>query len=137
MEFDSLHDGLPNAREVAREHLQLLDQGDIKQELCPSLIKNPEENYQPRFNDNIGCSSNKVYSSAKNCPTVPSQVTHWLPLAYCKNSSIHGNLSSIPSLISHYVRLPNPGKVFSSLEHLEYEFKELLKGRRHQDCRQM
>ena len=66
---------------------------------------------------------------------VPSLVSHWFPFWSDKDSNI-GNLLSIPSLRSHYVRLPDPGKAFTSLEHVEYEFRELLRAKRQgQDCK--
>ena len=55
---------------------------------------------------------------------------------YASQDGKINDLSALCSLRSHYVRLPNPGKAFSSLEHLEYEFKELLRTSKHQGCRQ-
>ena len=67
--------------------------------------------------------------------SVPSLVSHWFPLWSDKDFTI-GNFLSIPSLRSHYVRLPDPGKAFTSLEHVEYEFRELLRAKRQgQDCK--
>ena len=69
-------------------------------------------------------------------PCMPSLISHWLPLFSDSDSNI-GNLLYIVSLRSHYVRLPNPGEVFTSLEHVEQKFRELLRRkRRGQDCRQ-
>ena len=130
-------DELTDARKAAREDLHLLDQENLKQEIYPLSINISEENDQHWHYDHCASSLSKLHLSSMKCPSEPSQVSHWLPLSYCKNRASHGNLSSIPSLISHYVRLPDPGKEFSSLEHLEHEFKELLRGRRNKDCRQM
>ena len=109
-----------------KEHLKFSDLDDIVQ--CWLCNKH----------SNQACSSikhNDTNLSMMNHPSAPSQVSHWLPLL-C-NKSTPSNLSSLPSLVPHYVRLPNPGKVFSSLEHLEVEFRELLRTRRHQNCKQM
>ena len=76
------------------------------------------------------------YPSAVNIWS--SLASHWLPSAHCNNSSNFSDLSSFPSLKSHYVRLPKPGESFTSLEHLNQEFRELLRAKRagRQDCRQ-
>ena len=69
-----------------------------------------------------------------------SLVSHWYPfsMSYSSdNNSGIGNLFSIPSVRAHYVKLPKPGEAFSSLTHMDEEFRQLLRARRGgQECRQ-
>ena len=84
----------------------------------------------------VDASSTQSCVSAANVSS--SLASHWIPSSNCDYNSDYRSLSSFISLRSHYVRLPDPGKSFSSLEHLDQEFRELLRAQRagRQDCRQ-
>ena len=98
----------------------------VKQETNPSLI-------QDFFSSDSVNHENRLYEGG-GIHAVPSQVSHWMPSSHCHKRS---NISSISSLRSHYVRLPNPGQEFSKLEHMEQEFRELKRAwREGQNCRQ-
>ena len=69
-----------------------------------------------------------------------SLVSHWYPFSRSCSSNNNfdiGNLFAISSLRAHYVKLPKPGEAFSSLTHMDEEFRQLLRARRGgQECRQ-
>ena len=71
--------------------------------------------------------------------SLSSLVSHWLSSSYNNIYINSNNLSSLTSLKSQYVRLPIPGKTFTSLQHLDHAFRELLRPHRagHQDCSQL
>ena len=137
-----------NKTEIFQSPVLIDDKNDLNIEAYESLKSSghtEEESYSSELPSSelgsagtVSALSNqtKCRSSADVTPRMPSLISHWLPLFNDRSSNI-GNLSSIVSLRAHYVRLPNPGKEFSSLEHVEQEFRELLRAkRRGQDCRQ-
>ena len=66
-------------------------------------------------------------------------VTHWIPISFFNNSRQYGALSTITTLRSHYLKLPNPGGSFTSMEDLMQEFRVLLNKQSQafkEDCRQ-
>ena len=112
----------------ATEDFRHMCKEDVKDE-GSSILSAPE--VSPNTLDHSYAIAMKVVA-----PCFPSIVSHWFPLP-SDNSFNLGNLLVTPSMRSHYVRLPNPGDAFTSLEHLNHEFRELLRARRRgQDCRQ-
>ena len=67
-----------------------------------------------------------------------SLVAHWVPsFEECKTEK--RSLSSITSMKSHYVRLPDPGGTFSAMEDVMQEFRILLNKQQQQfsdNCKQ-
>ena len=125
--------------EIAKDNYRYKCEGDIGKEefsKIPAAKVTTDEKY-----DTTEHFHNRDYSSAMKVvtPCVPSLVSHWIPLSkLCSDDNLSfDNISAIPSLRSHYVRLPNPGEAITSLSHLDQEFRELLRvHRRGQDCRQ-
>ena len=67
-----------------------------------------------------------------------SLASHWNPIPAFQENSL--DISSILSMRSHYVRIPDPGATFSSMEHLLQDFREILRVQRLtfiEDFRQM
>ena len=68
----------------------------------------------------------------------PTLISHWIPTFY-KFDRSRSDLTSISTLRSHYVRLPNPGDYFTANEEIMQEFRILL-NKQHQsykeECRQ-
>ena len=63
-------------------------------------------------------------------PRMPiSLVTHWTPSS-TKSGLEYGCLSSLHTMRSHYVKLPNPGEKFTAMEDLLQEFRLMLKKQR-------
>ena len=53
----------------------------------------------------------------------PSMVSHWV---YHTHRKVVQNPSSIPSLISHCAKLPNPGSSFTTMEELKEEIRKMF-----------
>ena len=63
-------------------------------------------------------------------PGMPiSLVTHWIPSS-TKSGLEYRCLSSLHTMRSHYVKLPNPGEKFTAVEDLLQEFRLMLKKQR-------
>ena len=82
--------------------------------------------------------SNDPFSAFPTDGVPFSLLSHWIPstISYCPS----GDISSILSMPSHYVKLPDPGEVFTSLEHLLQEYREMMRAQRQaflEECRQL
>ena len=68
-----------------------------------------------------------------------SLVSHWNPKLFFNENCEYGALSSIMTLRSHYIKLPNPGERFTDMEDIMQEFRVLLNRRSQafkEECKQ-
>ena len=59
-----------------------------------------------------------------------SLVSHWLPSSYAHLNFVQTNLSLLPSLRAHYIRIPNPGGSFTAMEDVMQEYRIFLNAQR-------
>ena len=108
-----------------------------KSETFCSICSDPIENYQPEYfcgekynpacdacksNDSSWC-PNDPFSSFPSACQPASLVSHWL---LRPQKTLPQNPSSIHSLVSHCVKLPNPGDSFLSMEEVLELMRSLL-----------
>ena len=134
--------------EAVSHQLDLEDQVPDSEDHYCSICATKIDVYEPEYFSgelvNPACTSCKdnaaeTFSSFPVDGMPSSLASHWLPSTPTENGFVYFNLSSMPSMRSHYIRIPNPGDSFTALEHLLQDYRVFLRRQRQElleDCRQ-
>ena len=90
----------------------------------------------------IKCKGPEILDPFSSFPDdgIPSSLScHWIPALSDFYSFTPSNLSTMPSMRAHYVRIPNPGSSFTAMEDVLQEFRVIWRAQRQEmlnDCKQ-
>ena len=113
--------------------------------LCGIEIRNYVPDYfmgeiiNPACNECKGADVWDPFSSFPDDDIPISLYGHWIPALPDAHNFAHSNISSMPSMRAHYVRIPNPGCSFTAMEDVLQEFRVMWRAQRQEmmnDCKQ-